>query len=111
MPGCFGFSVTALVRSSSDAFFTSSETRLGILAAGLPAASTPWQAAHFALYTVAPSSTAHDRLGIGMNRTTAIVITSITSFVIFMILSPLLVKFRNQTNAAIRLAIDRALQQ
>lgn len=39
--GCFGFSVMSLARSSSDAFFNSSETKLGILAAGLPAASAP----------------------------------------------------------------------
>src|SRR5271157_2413069 len=81
--GCFAVSVTALVTSASDFFLASSEIRLGILAAGLPAASAPWHIAHFALYRVAPSS-AHDRLGNKMNKATAIVITSITSFVVFM---------------------------
>jgi len=40
-------SLIFLAKSSSDSFFASSETRLGILAAGLPVASAPWQAEHF----------------------------------------------------------------
>src|SRR5262249_31894967 len=48
-PACFGFSVMSLLRSASESFLASSPVRLGILAAGLPAASAPWQAAHFAL--------------------------------------------------------------
>ena len=40
-----------------------------------------------------------------MNRATAIVITSITSFVVFMISFPLLVKFFNPMKAAFALAI------
>jgi hypothetical protein len=49
VPGCFAVSVMAFAKSLSDSFLASSETRLGILAAGLPVASAPWQAAHFAL--------------------------------------------------------------
>jgi len=48
-PACFGFSVTAFSISASETFFTSSPIRLGIFAAGFPAASAPWQAAHFVL--------------------------------------------------------------
>src|ERR1039457_5936234 len=87
--GCFAVSAIPLVRSASDL-----PIRLGAFIAGLPAASAPWHAAHFALYRAAPSS-AHDRLGIRMNRATAIVRTSITSFVVFMFWFVLLVKFCN----------------
>src|ERR1017187_6560698 len=76
------------VRSASEAFLALSETRLGILAAGFPARSAPWQAAHFALYMAAPSSAAHDRLGRTRNSATAIIAIRITSFVIFMIAFP-----------------------
>src|ERR1051326_3953700 len=37
------------VRSASDFFLASSDTRLGIFAAGLPVASAPWHAAHLVL--------------------------------------------------------------
>src|SRR5271165_5670055 len=37
------------VRSASEAFLASSETRLGILAAGFPPRSAPWHIAHFVL--------------------------------------------------------------
>src|SRR5271157_4154943 len=80
---CFGFVWTTLMMSSSDFFFTASDTRLGAFRAGLPAPSGPWHTAHFALNRAAPSS-AHDRLGIRMNKATAIVKTSIAIFVIFM---------------------------
>jgi hypothetical protein len=52
--------------------------------AGLPAASAPWHMAHFAL-KIDPPSSAQERLGIRMNRVTAMVITSISNFVVFMI--------------------------
>src|SRR5579863_7905880 len=56
---CFGLVVTTFVRSVSDIFLASSETRL--LAAPLPAPSGPWHIAHLALKRDAPSSAAHDR--------------------------------------------------
>ena len=67
---CFGLLARNLMMSSSDIFLTSSDTRL--LAAPFPAPSGPWHTAHFALYSAAPSSAAQDRLGIKMNRATAI---------------------------------------
>src|SRR5580704_8312053 len=77
------------VKSASEAFLASWPTRLGILAAGLPARSAPWHIAHFVLKIAAPSSEAHDRLGKIRNRARAIITIRITSFVIFMIAFPL----------------------
>src|ERR1022692_2476325 len=91
--GCFAVSAIPLVRSASDL-----PIRLGAFIAGLPAASAPWHAAHFALYRAAPSS-AHDRLGIRMNRATAIVRTSAAILVVFMIAFPLeLVSWRGESS-------------
>src|SRR5208337_256956 len=100
--GCFAFSVTALPKSPSDSFLASSEIRLGAFIAGLPAASGPWHIAHFALNRAAPSSAAQDRLGIRMNRATAITMTSITTFVVFMISFFLLVKSCNVESCNLR---------
>src|ERR1039457_3708899 len=107
---CFAVPLMAADKSASDFFLASSTIRLGAFIAGLPAASGPWHMAHFALYRAAPSS-AHDRLGIRMNRATAIVITSITSFVVFMFWFVLLVKFCNLMKLEVLLAIVLMLRK
>src|SRR5512142_1476157 len=80
------FFETAVCFALSNAFLMSASDLpliAGDFIAGLPAASAPWQAAQFELYSALPSSAAHDRLGIATNSNRAIPMIRAASFVVF----------------------------